>query len=216
MAEVAAVPAAAAPALPPHDSTENKVRFLLDMADKLDREGEDLEHINAREAALLLRRRTAGEDACGAEAQQLAIDCNHRGVRAFKSDRYDIAVALLEKALALTAGAGTAQRAGIPSEATRRRLRAVTYNNLGCLEKRRADHARALTHLEEAAALEKTADGLTPATAMNLCAVLTKLGRTAEALSAAEAAVRTLGVRRAAQQEVRGGGGGGAAAEHTH
>ena len=217
MAEVAALPAAAAPAMPPHDSTENKVRFLLDMADRLDREGEDLEHVNAREAALLLRRRTAGEDACGAEAQQLAIDCNHRGVRAFKSDRYDLAVALLEKALALTAGAGTPQRAGIPSEPTRRRLRAVTYNNLGCLEKRRADHARALTHLEEAAVLEKTADGLTPATAMNLCAVLTKLGRTAEALSAAEAAVRTLGVRRAAHtQEVRGGGGGGAAAEHTH
>ncbi len=77
----------------------------------------------------------------------------------------------------------------------RLRLRAATYNNLGCLEKRRGRLHPSLDHLQKAAQLEVSVDpdvGASPSTYLNLCTVLNKLGNHVAAVSAAQRAIDTL------------------------
>eukprot|EP01062_Namystynia_karyoxenos_P084569 TRINITY_DN9989_c0_g1_i2.p1 TRINITY_DN9989_c0_g1~~TRINITY_DN9989_c0_g1_i2.p1 ORF type:complete len:1687 (+),score=468.21 TRINITY_DN9989_c0_g1_i2:144-5063(+) len=192
----------------PPDVSE-KLAFLDRMADQLLREGNEIEHAKARETALLLRR-AHGEPLAELqqEAERLVADCNSIGVRHFKGGAYDTALYLLRKALMLTAGAEAPDTDCFAQGADGRlRLRAVTYNNLGCLEKKRGDFELALKYLRSALDIERTLEdtygqpAAAPATAMNLCAVLTKLGRQHEALVEAERAVRCVVAQRQRQPE---------------
>jgi tetratricopeptide (TPR) repeat protein len=75
--------------------------------------------------------------------------------------------------------------------AKRNRLRAITYNNIGCLYKRRSLPERALTYLQNALALEEAAGDVhdCASTHLNLCASYSALIRFREALAHAERAI---------------------------
>lgn len=75
--------------------------------------------------------------------------------------------------------------------AKRKRLRAITYNNIGCLYKRRSVPERALTYLQDALALEEAAGDVhdCASTHLNLCASYSALTRFREALAHAERAI---------------------------
>lgn len=89
------------------------------------------------------------------------------------------------------------------AEEDRLRLRAATYNNLGCLERRRGCHEDALQFLRKAIQVESeldptgasggtataSASSSTPSIYLNLCTVLNELGRHGEAVVAAQSAV---------------------------
>jgi tetratricopeptide (TPR) repeat protein len=78
--------------------------------------------------------------------------------------------------------------------AKRARLRAITYNNLGCLFKRRGQPSEALGYLSSALALEQAAGNVhdCASTHLNLCASYSALGRFTEALTHAERAILLL------------------------
>ncbi|KAG7675002.1 hypothetical protein KSW81_002511 [Nannochloris sp. 'desiccata'] len=73
----------------------------------------------------------------------------------------------------------------------RNRLRAITYNNIGCLYKRRSLPERALTYLQNALALEEAAGDVhdCASTHLNICASYSALTRFREALAHAERAI---------------------------
>jgi tetratricopeptide (TPR) repeat protein len=75
--------------------------------------------------------------------------------------------------------------------AKRNRLRAITYNNIGCLYKRRSLPERALSYLQNALALEEAAGDVhdCASTHLNLCASYSALTRFREALAHAERAI---------------------------
>lgn len=76
----------------------------------------------------------------------------------------------------------------------RNRLRAITYNNMGCLMKRHSQPAVALSYLSKALPLEETACNVHNAcsTLLNICAAMSALKRYKEALSHAERAILLL------------------------
>eukprot|EP00670_Eutreptiella_braarudii_P013359 CAMPEP_0174321080 /NCGR_PEP_ID=MMETSP0810-20121108/10020_1 /TAXON_ID=73025 ORGANISM="Eutreptiella gymnastica-like, Strain CCMP1594" /NCGR_SAMPLE_ID=MMETSP0810 /ASSEMBLY_ACC=CAM_ASM_000659 /LENGTH=317 /DNA_ID=CAMNT_0015432291 /DNA_START=59 /DNA_END=1009 /DNA_ORIENTATION=+ len=191
---------------PTLEETESKVAFLEDMATKFEAEGNDPEAIKALETSLFLRRaliqslaRFSAQDPSFPQRQQelaqaaeaLVVKNNVAGVKSFKSGDYASGLALLNKGMWLTSGADNVNC--FASEEMRLKLRAACLNNLGCLEKKRGDFNRALDYLQGGVALEAQISGVaTPATSMNLCAVLNKLGRHAEALDEANSAITNL------------------------
>jgi len=96
---------------------------------------------------------------------------------------------LLEEAETLTG-----KNSCIPKSARRSKLRAVTLNNLGCFYKQMSKPHTAHKYLERALEIEATTPECdNPAgTHLNLCAILSQLGRHAEALEHAECALELL------------------------
>eukprot|EP01065_Artemidia_motanka_P011313 TRINITY_DN16075_c0_g1_i2.p1 TRINITY_DN16075_c0_g1~~TRINITY_DN16075_c0_g1_i2.p1 ORF type:complete len:362 (+),score=160.36 TRINITY_DN16075_c0_g1_i2:57-1088(+) len=196
------------------DQVRTKVAFLARVSKQLSRAGNELESLKAKETSLLLQlfHGAAAEDLLE-PAEELIGDMNAAGVRHFKRDTFDIALHLLTRAVQLTAGAEDPDIDLFACEegvAARSRLRAATFNNLGCLEKRRGNYDAALAHLHMAVDAEQQMEeegcAPSPATPMNMCAVLLKLGRVEEALVEAERAVRrVLAVRRDEPHRAAGG-----------
>eukprot|EP01060_Flectonema_neradi_P008173 TRINITY_DN15844_c0_g1_i1.p1 TRINITY_DN15844_c0_g1~~TRINITY_DN15844_c0_g1_i1.p1 ORF type:complete len:1493 (+),score=323.20 TRINITY_DN15844_c0_g1_i1:136-4614(+) len=168
----------------------SKISFLEEIASRLLAEGDHVEHLKARETAMFLRREE-GED-IQPVLQQLVADYNHCGVKHFKDDKYQLATMVFKKALTLTDASQGRINFSPESEKPRLKLRAATFNNIGCMEKKRGNYDEALANLETAMRMEESMGGIAPATAMNLCSVLIKVGRNAEALTAAENAVRSI------------------------
>lgn len=186
------------------DEAFQKIQFLLDISRRLDEDGNVLEAVKSTETALLLRRnseRTYAAELAGRfgtsllkQSQDLVLKCNSVAVASFQDDNYDAASFLLNKALFLTDEFDETNLFG-DADHDRLRLRAATYNNLGCLEKRRGRLHASLDHLQKAAQLEVSVDpdvGASPSTYLNLCTVLNKLGNHVAAVSAAQRAVDTL------------------------
>ena len=174
------------------DMSSDKIAFLEEIASRLLAEGDHMEHLKARETAMILRREE-GQDVQDI-VERLVADYNHCGVNSFKEDKYQIAQLVFRKALALTEGAATPDRNCFSpeNEPARMKLRSATFNNIGCMEKRRGNFEESLAQLETAMHMEESMGGVAPATAMNLCSVLIKVGRNSEALTAAENAVRSI------------------------
>merc|ERR1712187_468336 len=85
-------------------------------------------------------------------------------------------------------------------------LRAVTYNNMGCFYKSMGRLHTALQYLRKAQKIEERSNGRcqNPAgTHLNLCALLSQMGKHQEALQHADRALKQL--EAAPQQESNGG-----------
>lgn len=82
----------------------------------------------------------------------------------------------------------------IANETLRLRLRAATFNNYGCFFRRKGKLLHALQYLEKAVVMEQVANEADnpAATHLNLCAILSELGRHKDALFHAECALAVL------------------------
>ena len=182
------------------DDPQAKIRFLRGLSARFEADGNFTECVKSDETALLLFKATV--DTKNAQqvaeltrtAQELVNRCNAIAVQEFQNQRFDTANFLLNKALFLTEEFSDAN-CFLHSDHDRLRLRAATYNNFGCMEKRKGKLPAALECLQRAAQLEVLVDpdlGAAPTTNLNLCAVLNKMGQHVQAVLAAERAVKTL------------------------
>ena len=137
----------------------------------LQAEGHYLEALDYMERSLVLRRCLYGNESEEAiQACKLVVDtCNGLATAYLTQDNFQMAMELIKKAEALSE----------PYEF----LRAVTYNNLACYYRRQNKLRTALKYLEKALQLNTaSADAVNRAsTHLNLCAVLSQLGRHAVA-----------------------------------
>jgi hypothetical protein len=162
------------------------------------------------EMSVFLRKQIYGEDskevvkAC----QVFTTSCNTLAMNCLQKDDYMKAYELLKKAELLTEPRGY-----LHDDKVRLKLRAVTFNNLGCFYKRRGKLHAALQYLDKALKIELASEEVdNPAgTHLNLCATLSQLGRHQPALEHAQCALELLKQSIARKAQQRGGGGKGAA-----
>lgn len=122
--------------------------------------------------------------------ERLAVGYNTLGMKNLKDGRNDISAKFFEKAEALTDPANL----HMVSE-QRLVLRAVTYNNMGCFYKSINKLHTALQYLKKAQSIEERSAGKcqNPAgTQLNMCALLSQMGRHTEALGHAQKALQLL------------------------
>ena len=179
---------------------------LLCLARQHEERGASAQALQARESLLLAAKAAYGDGspelaaACAAFVER----CNRAAMDALRTaGRTDECFTLLRKAEILTDMHGAMRG----SPAARLRARAATFNNLGLFYRARRQHDAALSHLEQALEIE---EGSGPAfsenpaaTLLNLCSVLSSLGRHRTALAHARRALAAL----AADRSRRGGGG---------
>ena len=156
----------------------------------------DLESAVRRlEQALLSTLRQHGPDAREVldACEELTLAYNALAMRLLDRRDYDEALELLKKAEVLTdknSEVGAGRRGDSIA-----RLRAVTYNNLGCFFKRKKNPHAAIRYLEKAVAIEEliASRAENPAgTHLNLCCVLSECGQHDSALAHAADALRLL------------------------
>merc|ERR1719240_1226692 len=122
--------------------------------------------------------------------ERLAVGYNTLGMKHLKDGNTDTSCKFFEKAEALTDPANLHMNAD-----SRMVLRAVTYNNMGCFYKSMSKLHTALQYLRKAEKIEERsrAKCQNPAgTHLNLCALLSQMGKHQEALQHAERARKLL------------------------
>ena len=169
---------------------------LNEAAAQLQKEGRFLEALECLERGLVLRQRLFGpqSDMVWSACKAAGELCNLLAMTYLQKEDYGMVSELLKKAEILT-------EKDLPG-------RAVTYNNFACYCRQQGRLHASLTYLQKALAIEKRLKKVdNPAdTHLNLCAVLSQLGRHEEALEHSQAALQLL------QDELFGGPGGAAAA----
>jgi tetratricopeptide (TPR) repeat protein len=146
-------------------------------------QGNYLKAFDCMERALVLRRHFFGLDseevvqACRALAEM----CNLLAMSFLQKDKYAVTIDLLKKAEVLTQRHHPAERA-------------TTLNNLACYYRRLGKLHSAMTSLKRALELEKRLEKVrnTADTQLNMCAVLSQLGKHQEALEHAQEALIAL------------------------
>ena len=145
----------------------------------LQQDGRYLEALDYMERSLVLRRCLYGNDSEQAvrACKQVVDTCNGLATAYLTQSNFEMAMQLIKKAETLSE----------PYEF----LRAVTYNNLACYYRRQNKLRTALKYLEKALKLSSPqTDAVNRAsTHLNLCAVLSQLGRHSVALEQAQAAL---------------------------
>ncbi|GAQ80443.1 hypothetical protein KFL_000540190 [Klebsormidium nitens] len=123
--------------------------------------------------------------------EALALKYNGVAMRLTEEGQFQTAHALLTKAELLSQQAAPPERA-----ASQAKLLGVTVSNFGCFYQKTGDPYRALQYLEKALAIESVPGSMgNPAgTLLNICAVLSSLGRHEKALEHAQRAIRLLTV----------------------
>jgi len=122
--------------------------------------------------------------------ERLAVGYNTLGMKHLKDGNNEISAKFFEKAEALTDPANLHM---IPEQ--RLVLRAVTYNNMGCFYKSLNKLHTALQYLKKAQSIEERSRGKcqNPAgTQLNMCALLSQMGKHTEALGHAQKALQLL------------------------
>jgi len=122
--------------------------------------------------------------------ERLAVGYNTLGMKNLKEGNTDISCKFFEKAEALTDPANLHM-----NKESRLVLRAVTYNNMGCFYKSMNKLHTALQYLQKAQQIEERSNGKcqNPAgTHLNLCALLSQMGKHQDALNHAERAIKLL------------------------
>lgn len=133
--------------------------------------------------------------------ERLAVGYNTLGMKHLKDGNNEISAKFFEKAEALTDPANLHM---VPEQ--RLVLRAVTYNNMGCFYKSLNKLHTALQYLKKAQSIEERSRGRcqNPAgTQLNMCALLSQMGKHTEALGHAQKALQLL----QAQDPMSGGQG---------
>ena len=122
--------------------------------------------------------------------EELTLAYNTLAMKLIDKEEFDSAHELLKKAEVLTDKDSELSR----TRKSISRLRAVTFNNLGCLYKHRRNFYTAIKYLEKAISIEEsTSYAENPAsTHLNLCATLSKCGRHDKALAYAKSALKIL------------------------
>ena len=167
----------------------------IDEADRrfleLKNQGKPAEATQWLEKGVFLRRRVHGEGSEELElaAQTLVTECNTISMTAIAADDLVTAYEMIKKADILTDAGGL-----VRDDQARLRLRAVTFNNYGCFYKRRGKLHSALAALDKALRIELTQRQVDnpAATHLNMCAVLSLLGRHRPALQHAQCAINLL------------------------
>ncbi|CAE8607966.1 unnamed protein product [Polarella glacialis] len=134
--------------------------------------------------------------------ERLAIGYNTLGMKHLKDGNTEISCKFFEKAEALTDPANLHMTAD-----SRLVLRAVTYNNMGCFYKSFGKLHTALQFLKKAETIENRSAGKcqNPAgTHLNLCALLSQMGKHQEALQHGEKALKLLEVAGPTQHSADG------------
>ena len=156
-------------------------------AHRLEEAGDDSGCVKEMEHALVLRQQSLAtredEQALALAAERLIVKYNTMAVRSFKSNDYLTAVDLLERALRLT---DARSRCFVVAPDVRLRLRGTTFNNYGCLERRRGKPEAALNYLR--LSIEHEGNQSAP-TFVNMSAILNQLGRKEEAVGCARRAI---------------------------
>jgi tetratricopeptide (TPR) repeat protein len=133
--------------------------------------------------------------------ERLAVGYNTLGMKHLKDGNTETSCKFFEKAEALTDPANLHM-----TPESRLVLRAVTYNNMGCFYKSMSKLHTALQYLRKAQKIEERSNGKcqNPAgTHLNLCALLSQMGKHQEALQHADRALKLL--EAAPPQESTGG-----------
>ncbi|CAE7825086.1 FYPP [Symbiodinium sp. CCMP2456] len=135
--------------------------------------------------------------------ERLAIGYNTLGMKHLKDNNTEVSCKFFEKAEALTDPANLHMNAE-----SRLVLRAVTYNNMGCFYKSFGKLHTALQYLKKAQRIEEQSRGRcqNPAgTHLNLCALLSQMGKHQEALQHADKALKKLEAAQKQSQPPEGG-----------
>merc|ERR1719335_894678 len=122
--------------------------------------------------------------------ERLAVGYNTLGMKHLKEGSTEISCRFFEKAEALTDPANLHM-----NPESRLVLRAVTYNNMGCFYKSMSKLHTALQYLKKAQKIEERSNGKcqNPAgTHLNLCALLSQMGKHQEASQHAQCALQIL------------------------
>merc|ERR1719409_257986 len=122
--------------------------------------------------------------------ERLAVGYNTLGMRHLKEGNTEISCKFFEKAEALTDPANLHM-----NSESRLVLRAVTYNNMGCFYMSMSKLHTALQYLKKAQKIEERSMGKcqNPAgTHLNLCALLSQMGKHQEALQHSQMALQLL------------------------
>merc|ERR1712232_1380937 len=122
--------------------------------------------------------------------ERLAVGYNTLGMKHLKDGDTELSCKFFEKAEALTDPANLHM-----NTESRLVLRAVTYNNMGCFYKSMSKLHTALQYLKKAQKIEDRPNSRcqNPAgTHLNLCALLSQMGKHPEALSHANKALQLL------------------------
>lgn len=163
----------------------------------------------AREKALVLRqaRLGAGHPDLQQACQYLVLQYNSLAMQSMAMGA-DTCVKLLKKGEVLSGSSAL-----FTDRAMRHRLRALTFNNFGCVHMHFGNLHTALKYLGKAQKMEAAEPGLAenPAgTHLNMCAILSQLQRFDEALKHADRALRILVRERGGLRSTGAGTGGGA------
>lgn len=173
--------------LEPNESTIRTPELLalnrLDESSlKLQRDGKYLEALEVMERALVLRQHFFGTESphVWQACRTVAELCNLLAMTLLQDEKFKHCFELLKKAEILS------QR--------HEESKAVTYNNLACYYRRKGKLKASLNYLQLALKLEKQSDktafaGSRADTHLNLCAVLSQLGRHSSALEQAQQAL---------------------------
>merc|ERR1712217_372667 len=132
--------------------------------------------------------------------ERLAVGYNTLGMKNLKDGNIETSSKFFEKAEALTDSANLHM-----NKDSRLVLRAVTYNNMGCFYKSMTKLHTALQYLRKAQKIEERSNGKcqNPAgTHLNICALLSQMGKHQEALQHARVAIEILEASPPAQQQL--------------
>eukprot|EP00164_Ancoracysta_twista_P004931 GFYU01006705.1.p1 GENE.GFYU01006705.1~~GFYU01006705.1.p1 ORF type:complete len:274 (+),score=39.99 GFYU01006705.1:95-916(+) len=155
------------------------------------KEGRTIEALGKMESGLLMRKDVYG---IGSPEFLRAYEdfvrrCNSVAMDCVQKDQFKVAYNLLKKAELLTE-----PRLAFGDNTQRLKLRAITFNNMGCFYKRRSKLHTAIQYLEKALKIEVTTPQVdNPAgTHLNLCACLSELGKHRDAKEHALCALELL------------------------
>ena len=154
-------------------------------AHQLEQDGDDIRAIRMMERALA-QRITARMNGSIPAAERLVVKYNTVAVRCFKNDDFEAAQTLLNSALELTSDGSVIF---LENDNSRIKLRGTTLNNFGCLERRRGNMPAAASYLKQS--IEHAGQD-SPASFLNLSAVLTNLGRYTDAVAWCRRAIAML------------------------
>lgn len=167
---------------------------LDDKSTQLQQEGKYTEALECMEKGLVLRQHFFGADSeeVWASCKTVGEMCNLLAMTYLQQEEFPVVLELLKKAEILT----EKHPAG----------RAVTLNNFACYYRRQGNLHKALTYLTEALKIEAKLDNIPNKadTHLNMCAVLSQLGKHQSALQHAQSALIFLHE----ELELRGGAGG--------
>ncbi|KAJ8544552.1 hypothetical protein ON010_g11715 [Phytophthora cinnamomi] len=152
---------------------------LDDKCAQLQQEGRYTEALECMEKGLVLRQHFFGADSdeVWTSCRTVGEMCNLLAMTYLQQEEFRVVLELLKKAEILT----ERHPAG----------RAVTLNNLACYYRRQGNLHKALTYLNEALKIESRLDNLPNKadTHLNMCAVLSQLGKHQSALGHAQSAL---------------------------